>query len=94
MSHPTTGTHCATCGKDVRYHARSLCKACWCRAARAGTLDEHPRTYRRADDVLEDYEVLRSAGVELPTIAARLGYEKVDSLRAVLRRARRTAVTA
>jgi hypothetical protein len=47
--------------EEVRKHSgRGLCASCWNRAYYSGTLDEYPRTYRRGDELLTEWDSLRS----------------------------------
>lgn len=65
----------AKCHPQRPVGARGLCRSCYERAWRTGTLDQHKpeRTQRRLDDFAADYELLRSEGYTRRQIAERLG---------------------
>lgn len=85
------------CAKDRKHGGaacRGMCMPCYERERRNGTLEYHPRRYRRATDVLEDCEWLRRQGLGRDEIAARLGYRSRAGLDQVLYRASRRGVLA
>lgn len=48
---------CTACGGEA--HARGLCNRCYQRAVKAeGGLDDHPRIFHRAEDVVAELEHL------------------------------------
>jgi transposase-like protein len=81
-------------GADRRYWhvGRSLCSCCYRTVHRHGRLADYPRRAHRRQDLLDDYELLRSAGAGVGEIAARLGIQR-DSLTTALRRARQEGLT-
>lgn len=94
--------HCAECGRPVRRgHSRKdevpgtlrmigrgLCCACYRRAQREGTLDDYERTFRPREEMLEDWELLRSDGYTVANAAPRMGMT-CAALEKALRRAER-----
>lgn len=82
---PTDARRCTTCGYPLvvrgdtvaagwRTHSgRGLCTICYRRAHHRGDIIDHERVSRRRDDVLDDWETLRSAGVGRVDAARRLG---------------------
>lgn len=82
-SHPVG--ECARCHENVPLAARRLCDACWYMARKDGTLADYPRSSRRPhysdDELIEEYDLLASAGNTHEVIAARLGYANPRHLR-------------
>lgn len=88
MTTPVTAV-CLCCHHTQPLKARRLCNACYERARRRGRLADYPLHpgYRHADELLEDYRMLRGEGYNVPQIAERLGM-RLDTLRQAIHRAR------
>jgi hypothetical protein len=75
------------------HHARGLCSPCYYRAQEADTLDDLEPRLRRNEDVVEEYDFLRSEGVwDLHVIAERMGMT-YKALERALHRARQRGDT-
>lgn len=85
-AHAPDATHCPICRYPLVFSAhrqappgwrahvgRGLCSPCHYLAYREGVLDDYERRNHRRDDVLDDWEALRSAGVTRGEAARRLG---------------------
>jgi hypothetical protein len=72
----------------ARHTARGLCVACYVRVRTAGCLDDYPRATWTRDELLDEWEFLRSTGVGVVEAAPRLGMT-VDALAQALERARK-----
>ncbi|MFG1659018.1 hypothetical protein ACGFIY_21050 [Micromonospora chersina] len=80
---------CARCQETKRLQARGCCGACYEALRKTGDHIDYDRVHRSSEDLLVDYEHLRSAGLAHDQIAARLGYANGNSLTATLWHARR-----
>lgn len=85
---------CARCdrpfvtkGPGLRNSGRGLCSTCRERAIREGRLDEYERAKRPADEMLDDWQLMRSEGYTVPQAAERMGVS-ADALATALNRAR------
>lgn len=76
------------CHPDQPYAARFRCERCYDRARKRRALIDLPRITRSADELLDDYALLRSEGYTRLQIAERLGID-VRALDQALYRARR-----
>jgi hypothetical protein len=56
-----------------RHLGRGLCVNCYGTEMTAGRLDQWPRMNRPGSEMLEDWELLRSAGVSVEQAAKRIG---------------------
>jgi hypothetical protein len=72
----------------ARHTARGLCAACYFRVRHAGHLDDYPRATWTRDELLDEWEFLRSTGVSVIDAAPRLGMTPAALVRA-LERARK-----
>lgn len=79
---------CASCGAATLRVIRGLCDSCFGKARYYGTLADWPRVTRSRDELLEDYQLLRSDGLSREVIAARLGMHYDSLMRALVRAAR------
>jgi hypothetical protein len=67
---------CFSCDDEREHHARGLCRACYKRLWRAGTLDEWPPVRgRRSGNMVTDAKIIRmrQPALSWPTIATMLG---------------------
>jgi len=82
-----TATYVATCvrGCGRPRRARKLCAACYSLLRRTGDLYDYPASVRRAVDVAEDWQFLRSVGVSRKDAAARMGMTDIAFKRALER---------
>lgn len=75
---------CLDCGRTTvnRYlelpaavtaSGRGLCRRCYSRHERRGTLVDFPRTTRSRDELLDDWVLLREQGLDRRAAAARMG---------------------
>lgn len=80
---------CVRCHEEAPIAGRGLCDACWAWAKAHECLEDYPYQRRGLplSDVVEEYELLRSAGNSDAVIAGRL-HMKLDTLRARLKDAR------
>jgi hypothetical protein len=78
----------ATTNVVARIQARNMCARCYHRAVKSETIDEYPRVYRRLNDVVNDYVVLRAHVGTLVDLADRIGMSAC-ALEQALTRARR-----
>ncbi|WP_133850841.1 hypothetical protein [Labedaea rhizosphaerae] len=74
-----------------RHKGRGLCGPCYSAARRAGTLLDYERTYRPADEVLDDLAVLRirTPGITYRQAAEQLGMTRDALVQVVVRDRRR-----
>lgn len=79
---------CRFCGQNRYHHSRGLCRTCYRRATEDGTIDDWPCRKRPADDVLEDWDMLRREGYSMVQAAPRIGVSP-DALEMAIVRARR-----
>lgn len=88
--------NCARCGHTIHpqfrhcsrknsNNGRDLCKQCYAKATRDGTLADYERRTRSRDELLDDYMLLRSEGYSWRHIAERLGMTYPAFERAMLR---------
>lgn len=81
---------CVDCGQERGEKTRGLCKTCYARNRKRGTLHKHPRVAgRKTLTVVADVEHLAGSDSR-ENIAKRLGYSRPDSLYRLLRRANRS----
>ncbi len=85
----------ALCHPNRPLSARGLCRSCYEMKWNRGQLDDHPakRTYRRRDEFVADYEMLRSEGYDRTQIAQRLGMTRSGLDQAYRRAIRAGALT-
>lgn len=81
------GFECNVCHQVSAYRARGLCVTCYDTARRNDTLIDHPRIFKKADDVLDDFVELVAQGYNREQIADRLEM-KVNTLDKVIQRGR------
>lgn len=88
-NHPIA--ECARCHETAPIAARRLCDRCYAAASKDGTLADYPTTHRRftAAELVEEYDLLASAGNTHEQIARRLGYANPYQLRNRVKRLRR-----
>lgn len=79
---------CVQCSAVGQMTARGLCRACYPRHRRGGTLDAFPRRTVRSAEVVEEYRHLSGCGLGTAEIARRLGMRQ-GSLEKALQRARK-----
>ena len=60
-------------GRTVGHRGRGLCRGCHARRRRDGTLADAPRATMSADEVLEEWVMLRGEGHTVAQAAERLG---------------------
>lgn len=84
---PSEPRHQPACHPGRRHYGRRLCKQCYDAAYRQGRTADFPSVTRRADDMLDDFALLRSEGYDRRQIAARLRID-VRTLDKALYRAR------
>jgi hypothetical protein len=75
-------------GPELVHAARGLCWRCYSRAEHNDTLADFPRQRRTRDEVVAEWELLRSAGVTRAQAAARIGIKPESLYRALLRAGR------
>jgi hypothetical protein len=85
--HPVA--ECSRCHQHVPIAGRGLCDACYYVCRKNGTLIDYPTVYARWKDeeLIQEYELLRSAGNTIETIAGRLGFRNATVFRTRLRAA-------
>lgn len=86
--------NCLDCGLPLRSRARTrgLCEhPCYDRRYRAGTHIDAPSRYRTRADTLNDWAVLRRAGLSRAEAAARMGMSHSALNKALWRAARDAA---
>lgn len=88
-NHPVA--ECARCHETAPIAARQLCDRCYAAARKDGSLADYPTTRRRftAAELLEEYDLLASAGNTHEVICQRLGYANPYQLRTRIRTLRR-----
>jgi hypothetical protein len=74
--------------------ARGLDPACWAAAKKDGTLHTYPQVRRTPADIVAEYEHLIGCGESESSVARRLGYAHVRSMRKNVARARALVVGA
>lgn len=89
---PMAVTECRNCGRDLKpgkgeegTAGRGLCPPCHTSLARSGDLVDVERITRPREDLLADYEILRSEGYTWQQCAERLGMTYEAFERAMLR---------
>ena len=87
VNEPTPVRSCALC--DRQHGARGLYNACYKRALRAGTLPDHERWNRPADELLDEWVLLRDDGYRPRDAAARIGVTYTALDKALCRAKRR-----
>lgn len=82
---------CVRCHRERKHGGRRLCTSCFILTGPAphgdGTRDQYPRTVRPREHTVEDYEFLRSQGLDHNEIAVKLG-RTPDHLRGLMKRAK------
>lgn len=68
---------CATCGCRGAHHGRGLCRACYLRHWKRGTLDAFPRRFWKATDLVAEVRFLLAAGESAELVPGRLGTSAV-----------------
>ena len=79
---------CARCHRRRPHKARGLCNACANTAFQNGSLHDYPRTTWSRDDLLDEWDMLRTEGYAVRQAADRLGIS-LSAFRKALERARR-----
>ena len=88
---PAGKAPCSDCGRIMKgAYCRGLCSTCYKRALDEGSVHDFERLKRSREEVIEEWEWLRSEGYTMRQAAERLGM-KYNSLYAVLWRARKAA---
>jgi transposase-like protein len=60
----------------VVHKSRHLCRRCFAHARHFGQLDQYPRVYRRAAEVIEDAAFLAEQGLKRMEIITKLGMSR------------------
>ena len=73
----------------VQHAGRGLDARCYGKSKRDGTLIDYPRQAWPAEERIEEWQFLRSSGVDIATAAARMGITRDGLSVAIRRHARR-----
>jgi hypothetical protein len=89
VTRPGKPGQCLECGSTSTQRARGLCEPCYQRHRYRGTLDNFERPSRTADEVLDEWVLLRGDGHTIRQAAARLGMTHKALDQALVRAKRR-----
>ena len=64
---------CVRCHREGRHQGRGLCNPCYKTLHRDGGLEDYPRMFHAADEVLDDWVFLRDQGYTIRNAAPRMG---------------------
>ena len=80
---------CVRCHREGRHQGRGLCNPCYKTLHRDGGLEDYPRTFHAADEVLDDWVLLRDQGYRWKDAAPRIGVSEAALDQTLCRAVRR-----